>query len=83
MASAVGVSGVITRIVSSPAMVPTTSGHSSLSSATATELACPGEVFSTTRFCARSTSLQKLAGEHARSRGRSPRAPSPDSLRAS
>lgn len=36
---AVGESGAITKIVSSPAIVPTTSGHSSLSSATATELA--------------------------------------------
>jgi thiol-disulfide isomerase/thioredoxin len=54
-------SGAITRIVSSPAMVPTTSGHSSLSSETATELACPGAVFSTTRFWAERTSRRNSA----------------------
>src|SRR5215469_3943868 len=43
-AAAVGLSGAMTRIVSSPAMVPTISGHSSLSRATATELAWPGAV---------------------------------------
>jgi serine/threonine protein kinase len=45
--SATEASGQITSTVSSPARVPTTSGQDALSSATATELACPGAVRST------------------------------------
>src|SRR5580693_6723992 len=55
---AVGVSGATTKMVSSPAMVPTTSGQSSLSSATASALAFPGDVRNTIRFCATRASLR-------------------------
>ena len=70
-------SRAMTRIVSSPAIVPTTSPNCARSIAIAAACACPGPVRSTIRFCTRSTPRHKLGHRPAQTRSRPSRPAGP------